>query len=322
VAVDEEGVGIDKRYWLFAARAFADIAPAQDADWFAVTVGAGVLGVPTSGLLALTLDASAAFSYPNDDAVPYAGLHTAVSLPVARGAPLPESNLLETLPHREPRPGWYLGASGGLAVPIGDSGHAPSVEATALVGNAPTLAFSAGRALRLAALARLNQFDRARCPSPGVPVHQRRYRWLPPERTARMRRRTTMDNILRFPSAVKHDAAIDAWLRAQREDLRPLVEAWFARMRQCGSDVRELMHDGCPTACVGDAAFGYVAAFKDHVNVGFFLGALLNDPARLLEGTGQRGRHVKLWAGREVDSAALARLVRAAYVDIRARLGK
>lgn len=131
-----------------------------------------------------------------------------------------------------------------------------------------------------------------------------------------------MDDVLRFPSAVKHDRAIDAWLRAQREDLRPFAETWFARMRRCGSDVRELMHDGCPTACVDDAAFGYVGAYADHVNVGFFFGALLNDPARLLEGTGKRGRHVKLRAGREVDSAALARLIDAAYVDIRSRLGK
>lgn len=129
-----------------------------------------------------------------------------------------------------------------------------------------------------------------------------------------------MDDILRFPSAVKRDPAIDAWLRAQRDDLRPLVETWFVRMRQCGSDVRELMHDGCPTACVGDAAFGYVNAFKDHVNIGFFFGALLGDPTRLLEGTGKRGRHVKLRPGREVDSEALGRLVEAAYIDIKARL--
>lgn len=130
------------------------------------------------------------------------------------------------------------------------------------------------------------------------------------------------DDILRFPSAVKHDPAINAWLRAQRQDLRPLVETWFARMRRCGADMRELMHDGCPTACVGDAAFGYVNAFKDHVNVGFFFGALLADPAHLLEGTGKRGRHVKLWPGREVDARSLAQLVDAAYVDIRARLRK
>ena len=129
-----------------------------------------------------------------------------------------------------------------------------------------------------------------------------------------------MDDILRFPSAVKRDPAIDAWLSAQREDLRPLAETWFVRMRQSGSDVRELMHDGCPTACVDDAAFGYVNAFKDHVNVGFFFGALLKDPARMLEGTGKRGRHVKLRPGYGVDSAALAELIDAAYIDIRARL--
>jgi hypothetical protein len=133
-------------------------------------------------------------------------------------------------------------------------------------------------------------------------------------------RPTVMDDILRFPSAVKHDPAIDRWLRAQRAELRPFVTTWFARMRRCGSGVRELMHDGCPTACVEDAAFGYVNAFTAHVNVGFFFGALLDDPNRLLEGTGRRGRHVKLRPGREVDAAALGRLIDAAYVDITARL--
>jgi Domain of unknown function (DU1801) len=134
--------------------------------------------------------------------------------------------------------------------------------------------------------------------------------------------RPLKDDILRFPTAVTRDPAIDIWLRAQRADLRPFVELWFKRLRECGGDVRELMHDGCPTACVGDAAFGYVNAFKDHVNVGFFFGALLRDPARMLEGTGKRGRHVKLRPGQEVDSMALAQLVDTAYVDIRARLGK
>jgi hypothetical protein len=131
-----------------------------------------------------------------------------------------------------------------------------------------------------------------------------------------------MDDILRFPSAAKHDPAIDRWLHAQRDDLRPFVEEWFARMRQCGGDVRELMHDGMPTACVDDAPFGYVNAFKDHVNVGFFHGALFKDPARLLEGAGKRMRHVKLRPSREVDAAALKNLIEMAYVDIRVRLGK
>jgi hypothetical protein len=49
-------------------------------------------------------------------------------------------------------------------------------------------------------------------------------------------------------------------------------------MRQCGDDVRELMHDGCPVACIKDAPFAYVNTFTSHVNVGFFHGAKLSDP--------------------------------------------
>jgi hypothetical protein len=130
------------------------------------------------------------------------------------------------------------------------------------------------------------------------------------------------NDILRFSGAVKRDPAIDTWLRDQREELRPLAELWFARMRQCGADVRELMHDGCPVACVEDAPFGYVNAFKAHVNVGFYHGAALDDPAGLLEGTGKRMRHVKLRPGREPDLEALGDLIDAAYADIRARLAE
>jgi len=81
------------------------------------------------------------------------------------------------------------------------------------------------------------------------------------------------------------------------------------------------MHDGCPVACVEDAPFAYVNSFKSHVNVGFFYGAVLEDPAGLLEGSGKRMRHVKLKGGPELDTAALRRLIDAAYLDIRARLG-
>jgi hypothetical protein len=91
-------------------------------------------------------------------------------------------------------------------------------------------------------------------------------------------------------------------------------------MRECGDDVRELMHDGCPVACVEDAPFGYVNSFKSHVNVGFFYGALLDDPAGLLEGSGKRMRHVKLKPGLELNTQALCDLIDAAYMDITARL--
>jgi len=129
-------------------------------------------------------------------------------------------------------------------------------------------------------------------------------------------------DIFRLPGGVKKDRTIDVWLRGQPDELRPFAQEWFARMRQCGDDVRELLHDGCPVACVADAPFAYVNVFRDHVNVGFFQGAMLHDPAKLLEGTGKRMRHVKLKPGLRIDAAALDELINEAYVDIKARLAE
>ena len=128
--------------------------------------------------------------------------------------------------------------------------------------------------------------------------------------------------VLQFPTAVKRDPAIEAWLHAHADEFGTIARHWFEVMRGCGDDVRELLHDGAPTACVGAAAFGYVNAFTAHVNVGFFRGAELADPAGLLEGTGKFMRHVKLRPGREVNSTALLKLIEIAYVDMQQRVKK
>jgi hypothetical protein len=125
---------------------------------------------------------------------------------------------------------------------------------------------------------------------------------------------------LTFSGAVEHEPAIEQWLQAQPAGLAEMAREWFVLMRGCGTGVRELMHDGCATVCVQDAPFAYVNVFKAHVNVGFFHGASLADPAGLLEGTGKRMRHVKLRLGQAVDAPSLEALVQAAYQDIVERL--
>jgi hypothetical protein len=126
--------------------------------------------------------------------------------------------------------------------------------------------------------------------------------------------------VLRFDGGVPRDPAIDAWLKAHAGELGATAEEWFEAMRQCGDEVRELLHDGCPVACFGDAPFGYVNVFRSHVNVGFFQGAALADPAHLLEGSGKFMRHVKLRPGRPTNRAALNRLIETAYFEMKARV--
>ena len=129
-----------------------------------------------------------------------------------------------------------------------------------------------------------------------------------------------MNQILRFSGSVKRDPAIGAWMNEHPGELGAIARHWFDVIRECGNDVRELLHDGHPTACIADAAFAYVNAFKAHVNVGFFRGAELVDPARLLEGTGKYMRHVKLRPDGDIDAMALIKLIEMAYTDMKRRL--
>lgn len=129
-----------------------------------------------------------------------------------------------------------------------------------------------------------------------------------------------MDCVLSFPEALPIDPAVDRWLEglppAMAGLARPWVQSWRGR-----ASVTELMHDGQATACLFGGAFLYVAAHRNHVNLGFFLGSRLADPHALLVGTGKVGRHHKLRPGQPQAEEALRALVDAAYEDMAKRLG-
>src|ERR1700743_68981 len=126
--------------------------------------------------------------------------------------------------------------------------------------------------------------------------------------------------LLRFNGAVERDPAIDAWMKEHAGELGDIAQQWFDLMRKCGDEVREVLHDGCPVACLGDAPFGYVNVYTSHVNVGFFHGVALADPSRVLQGTGKFMRHVKLRPDSATDAASLRQLIERAYSDIKSRV--
>lgn len=126
--------------------------------------------------------------------------------------------------------------------------------------------------------------------------------------------------LFRLNNTLSHDPAIEAWFKNHPGELGSVAQAWFQIMRQCGDEVRETLHDGCPVACLGDAPFAYINVFTAHVNVGFFHGAALPDPAHLLQGEGKSMRHVKLKPGVPTNEAALTNLIQAAWSDIQSRV--
>jgi hypothetical protein len=128
------------------------------------------------------------------------------------------------------------------------------------------------------------------------------------------------DELFRLNGTVERDPAIDVWMKEHAGGLGAIAHRWFEVMRNCGDEVREVLHDGCPVACLGDVPFGYVNVFTSHVNVGFFQGAALADPERLLQGAGRFMRHVKLRPETATSAAALRALIEAAYADIKARV--
>ena len=131
---------------------------------------------------------------------------------------------------------------------------------------------------------------------------------------------TRKPDLLRIGGAVEHNPAIEAWFRQHPGELGDIARHWFEVMRSCGDEVRELLHDGCPVVCLGDVPFAYVNAFTAHVNLGFFQGASLPDPARILQGSGKFMRHVKLKPGAVHPAAALSKLIEAAYCNIKTRI--
>ena len=127
----------------------------------------------------------------------------------------------------------------------------------------------------------------------------------------------TSAELFTFDTALVHSPGVEEWFANEPQQLFSLARQWFTVFRECGDDVNELLHDGCPTACINGAAFGYVNVFKAHINVGFYTGAFLDDPHKLLQGSGKRMRHAKIRPGDALDSAALKLLINAAYRDVR-----
>ena len=97
------------------------------------------------------------------------------------------------------------------------------------------------------------------------------------------------------------------------------LEGWQAEVV---SSLRHILREAAPKATESikwaqpvyedNGPFCWIKAHQSHVNIGFWRGAQLTDPHGLLEGEGNRMRHVKLSSVKDIRKKALKDFVREA----------
>ncbi len=95
---------------------------------------------------------------------------------------------------------------------------------------------------------------------------------------------------------------VDTYVKKLPPDTRAVVEALRRLIFEVAPNAREELNWGQPWYA-GKKGVCYIAAFRDHINLGFARGAELADPAGRLEGTGKGMRHVKIRNPQEIDAA-------------------
>jgi hypothetical protein len=85
------------------------------------------------------------------------------------------------------------------------------------------------------------------------------------------------------------------------------------------SSVRQIVREAAPNAdeaikwaqpvYSSNGPFAYIKAFKNSVNFGFWRGVELKDPKGLLQGSGDKMRHIKLTSTDDIDAGAFSDFV-------------
>ncbi|HKZ40187.1 MAG TPA: DUF1801 domain-containing protein [Candidatus Hodarchaeales archaeon] len=115
------------------------------------------------------------------------------------------------------------------------------------------------------------------------------------------------------------NSSTQEWLEKLSPDLQSITKELIVVARKNMPGVHEFIYHDAIGYSVNDSPFDricYIAPQKKgYVNFGFFFGAGLVDPKKLLIGEGKRLRHVKVWSVEEAKNPALAKLIAATWKE-------
>ena len=113
--------------------------------------------------------------------------------------------------------------------------------------------------------------------------------------------------------------SVKEWLANLAPELRAITKPLRAVARKNMPGAHEFIYHDAIGYSVSDSPFDricYIAPQKKgYVNLGFFFGAGLPDPEKLLIGDGKRLRHIKVWSAEEAKNPALPKLIAATWKE-------
>ncbi len=108
---------------------------------------------------------------------------------------------------------------------------------------------------------------------------------------------------------MKAYASFALWKKDQPAKHQKLIGALQKLIKKAAPGLTTMVKWGQGCYVDGTKPRIYLHGAVDHVQMGFYNGASLKDPEKLLEGKGQYVRHVKVRATKDIDVAAFTALI-------------
>lgn len=104
---------------------------------------------------------------------------------------------------------------------------------------------------------------------------------------------------------------VENYIQKQPQEKQVLLEELRQLVKEIAPELTETVKWGYPS--YGDKTnVIYLAAQKNHINFGFYQGGSLDDPDKLLEGTGAQMRHIKIKKAEDIKPELFQKLIKAA----------
>jgi hypothetical protein len=109
----------------------------------------------------------------------------------------------------------------------------------------------------------------------------------------------------------KYDS-VDDYIKNQDEWKGNTISKLRQILKKSAPNVKELIKWSQPVFEDDNGPFCFMKAHKNHVNIGFWRGAVLKDPYNILEGEGTKMRHVKIFQDTKINEEALTSFIKQA----------